>query len=92
MAASRPKKNVFFQSGRATSGPGIAAPQLDRIFDAFVTTKPEGLGMGLSISRSIVERHSGRLWAESQPGRGATFLFTLPAREGAASRPGEGLT
>ena len=50
----------------------------DEIFNAFFTTKPQGSGMGLAISYSIVESHSGRLWATSNDGRGATFHFTLP--------------
>jgi signal transduction histidine kinase len=51
---------------------------VDQIFYAFFTTKPQGSGMGLAISRSIVESHGGRLWATATGGRGATFHFTLP--------------
>jgi PAS domain S-box-containing protein len=61
------------------SGEGIPADQIDQIFYAFVTTKSAGSGMGLAISRTIIESHGGRLWAESQPGHGATFCFELPA-------------
>ena len=59
------------------SGIGLDPLSAERIFDAFHTTKPGGLGMGLSISRSIVESHGGRLWAISNDGPGATFQFTL---------------
>jgi PAS domain S-box-containing protein len=65
------------------TGPGVAAESVDRLFEAFCTTKPGGLGMGLAISRSIVENHGGRLWATANVPRGAVFQFTLPtAREG----------
>jgi PAS domain S-box-containing protein len=64
------------------SGPGIDPANLDRIFSAFYTTKPDGLGMGLSICRAIVEADGGRLWATSGP-EGARFQFTLPSRTGA---------
>ena len=60
------------------SGVGLAAQQLARIFDSFVTTKPGGMGLGLSISRTIVENHGGRLWAATNPEHGATLSFTLP--------------
>src|ERR1700754_269698 len=60
------------------SGPGLSSLDLDRIFDAFNTTKPGGLGMGLSICRTIIEAHGGRLWATAAPSQGATFQFTLP--------------
>jgi signal transduction histidine kinase len=53
---------------------------MDQIFSAFFTTKPQGSGMGLAISRSIVESHGGRLWAAAHDGRGAIFHFTLPTR------------
>jgi len=59
------------------SGIGLDPEKVERIFDAFHTTKPGGMGMGLSISRSIVENHGGRLWAIPNDGPGATFQFTL---------------
>ncbi|PYX40560.1 MAG: hypothetical protein DMG83_26435 [Acidobacteria bacterium] len=60
------------------TGPGLPAENVDQIFSAFFTTKTKGSGMGLAISRSIVESHGGRLWATSNDGRGATFYFALP--------------
>jgi PAS domain S-box-containing protein len=60
------------------SGPGLDPKSLDHLFDAFYTTKPQGMGMGLAISRSIIEAYGGRLWATANEGRGATFQFTLP--------------
>jgi PAS domain S-box-containing protein len=67
------------------SGPGFAPAALDRVFEAFYTTKPEGMGLGLSICRSIVEAHGGRLWASANLPRGASFQFTLPAMANTAS-------
>jgi C4-dicarboxylate-specific signal transduction histidine kinase len=64
------------------SGPGIDPTHLKRIFEAFYTTKPSGTGMGLSICRSIIDAHGGRLWAEANEPRGAVFQFTLPGAEG----------
>jgi PAS domain S-box-containing protein len=61
------------------TGPGIDPQSLDRLFDAFYTTKPHGLGLGLAISRRIIEAHGGRLWATPNTGPGVTFQFTLPA-------------
>jgi C4-dicarboxylate-specific signal transduction histidine kinase len=63
------------------SGVGLDPQHLQQLFEPFYTTKPKGLGMGLSISRSIVEAHGGRLWAEPGPGPGATFRFTLPVED-----------
>jgi C4-dicarboxylate-specific signal transduction histidine kinase len=60
------------------SGPGLHPESVDHLFDAFYTTKPGGLGMGLSICRSIVDAHGGRIWASRTAGPGATFQFTLP--------------
>jgi PAS domain S-box-containing protein len=60
------------------TGAGLPPQQMEQIFDAFFTTKPHGTGMGLRISRSIIESHGGRLWAADNPPRGASFCFTLP--------------
>jgi PAS domain S-box-containing protein len=72
------------------SGPGLDLSQTDRLFEAFFTTKPEGMGMGLSICRSIIDAHGGRLWASPNLPNGAVFQFTLPAAVGEASRAGDG--
>ena len=60
------------------AGPGLPADQMDKAFEPFHSTKPNGMGMGLSISRTIIEAHGGRLWAEPDSGHGATFRLTLP--------------
>jgi PAS domain S-box-containing protein len=65
------------------TGVGLPAQQADQLFNAFFTTKPHGTGMGLSISRSIVESHGGRLWAANNSPHGASFCFTLPTRSAA---------
>ena len=73
-----------------TQDPGCLLGKTDQIFDAFFTTKPQGSGMGLSISRSIVEAHGGRIWATANEGRGATFHFTLPAAPAETNPPVDG--
>jgi PAS domain S-box-containing protein len=64
------------------SGPGIDPGHVERVFEAFYTTKPSGVGMGLSICRSIIDAHGGRMWADANEPRGAAFQFTLPGAEG----------
>jgi signal transduction histidine kinase len=63
------------------SGEGLDSVAMEQIFKPFYTTKPTGMGMGLSISRRIIEAHGGRLWAEQNQGYGATFQFSIPARQ-----------
>ena len=62
-------------------GHGIAPEKLQRLFEPFYTTKPNGMGMGLSISRTIIEAHHGRIWAENNASGGATFHVALPVAE-----------
>jgi PAS domain S-box-containing protein len=71
------------------SGPGIGPAHLDRVFDAFYTTKSSGTGMGLSICRSIIDAHGGKLWAEANDSRGAAFQFTLPDAERELTTPAQ---
>jgi signal transduction histidine kinase len=68
----------------ADSGTGVPPDALNKIFDAFYTTKGHGTGLGLSIARTIVETYGGKLWAENRPGGGATFFFTMPLSKSAA--------
>jgi signal transduction histidine kinase len=70
------------------SGSGLDRTQMDRLFEAFFTTKPEGMGMGLAICRSIIDAHGGRLWASPNLPSGAVFQFTLPAAVGDANGTG----
>jgi signal transduction histidine kinase len=81
-------RQLLIRSGRAgsddvlvavhDSGIGLDSQTLERMFEAFYTTKPAGMGMGLSISHTIIKAHGGELWAEPNSGHGATFQFTLP--------------
>jgi PAS domain S-box-containing protein len=74
---SEPNEDGHLTISVSDTGVGLPGDAADRIFDAFYTTKPQGTGMGLAITRSIVESHGGRLWATNNNGRGATFHFTL---------------
>jgi signal transduction histidine kinase len=78
-------KDGYLLISVSDTGVGLPVEQADQIFSAFFTTKPQGTGMGLSISRTIVESHGGRLWATANPGQGATFHFTLPAEQPGSS-------
>jgi len=69
------------------TGPGLPPANLARIFEAFYTTKPSGLGMGLSICRSIIQNHGGQLWATPNQPQGAVFYVMLPTREKSLERP-----
>jgi signal transduction histidine kinase len=68
-------------------GTGLEPTAVDRLFDAFYTTKTDGMGMGLSVSRTIIEAHGGRLWAVSSEGPGARFAFSIPRKFEGASGP-----
>src|SRR5579862_1021788 len=69
------------------AGVGIEPQRLGRLFEAFYSTKHDGMGIGLSVSRSIIEHHHGRLWAAANDGHGATFSFSLPRRHESIARP-----
>jgi len=83
---SQPADNEELLVSVSDTGIGLP-PQADQIFKAFFTTKPHGTGMGLSISRSIVESHGGRLWAGRNSPRGASFYFTLPSKVQVPDKP-----
>jgi signal transduction histidine kinase len=80
---SQRSENEHLLVSVSDTGVGLPPQQADQIFNAFFTTKPDGTGMGLRISRSIVESHGGRLWAADNSPRGASFYLTLPAKVGA---------
>ena len=77
--ATRPAEDEMVAVIVSDTGPGIADAMADQLFQPFVTTKPQGMGVGLSISRTIVEAHGGRIWAEPNPDGGTVFRFTLRA-------------
>jgi signal transduction histidine kinase len=91
MAGMETQHEVVLRSGSASGpnvrvsvadrGPGIPAADLERIFEPFVTTKPQGMGLGLAICRSIVKAHGGRLWAVNSPEGGAMLHVELPATD-----------
>jgi two-component system sensor kinase FixL len=79
--STAPRDGDFHEVTVADTGPGLPAEVAAQLFKPFVTTKESGMGVGLSICRSIVESHGGKIWAEDNPGGGTRFRFTLPARE-----------
>jgi signal transduction histidine kinase len=80
---ARPAAGRAVELAVIDTGAGIAPQSLPRLFEPFFTTKAHGMGMGLAVSRTIVEAHGGHFWAENNPGGGATFRFTIPTVEAA---------
>jgi signal transduction histidine kinase len=81
------RQNGSVEVAVTDSGHGVSREDLSKLFESFFTTKQRGMGLGLSIARSIVQAHGGQIWAESDARGGATFRFTLPVAEGAAPQP-----
>jgi two-component system sensor kinase FixL len=82
---AKPNGDARIEVSVTDRGSGIPSSSLPRLFESFFTTRAEGMGLGLSIARSIVETHGGRIWADNNPDGGATFHFTVPT---ASNRPG----
>ncbi len=78
IARTRKAESDMVEIAVCDTGPGVGQQIVDKLFEPFFTTKFGGMGMGLAISRSIIEAHGGRLWATPNPDRGMTFRFTLP--------------
>jgi signal transduction histidine kinase len=85
--ATAPAADGMIEISVADRGPGLSNAVRERLFQPFVTTKSDGMGVGLSICRSIIESHGGRIWAEDNPGGGTVFRFTVPRAPVAASEP-----
>jgi two-component system sensor kinase FixL len=77
LLSTAPASDDLLTVNVADTGPGISEELSSQLFQPFVTTKRHGMGVGLSISRTIIESHGGRIWVESNPGGGAVFRFTL---------------
>lgn len=84
--SARPSEDNMVEIGVSDTGPGLAPEVVDRLFQPFVTTKEHGMGVGLSISRTIIEAHGGKLWVEQNKDGGACFRLTLPAGDNEESR------
>jgi two-component system, LuxR family, sensor kinase FixL len=80
--ATRLREGGMAEVSVSDTGPGLAPEIAERLFQPFVTTKTQGMGVGLSICRSIVEAHGGRIWTVAKPGPGAEFRFTVRLAQG----------
>jgi signal transduction histidine kinase len=82
LVRTEPKEDDHVRLSVRDAGIGFGPDGAERLFQAFFTTKSEGMGIGLSVSRSIIESHNGRLWAEANDGPGVTFSFSIPEYSG----------
>jgi signal transduction histidine kinase len=90
LVTTAPAGSNFVVVRIADVGPGLDPQTIEHVFDPYYTTKPDGLGMGLAICRSIIDAHKGRLWASANQPRGAVFQFTLPVAPTAGADETEG--
>ena len=86
--ATKPAEGGMLEISVADRGPGLPEEVRGKLFQPFITTKPTGMGIGLSICRTIVETHGGRLWAEDNPGGGTVFRFTVRRADAEQKRAG----